>query len=257
MLESPQPSDQPTLPGSQPFYPPPGALPPQKPGLRQRFGRLPLLGKLGIGCGGVAGLLLICLIGLVILGLIVGPQPSASTQNTPVTQATTQPRPTAPPTPTLQLSPSPTPSPTLTPSPSPTPTLTPTPKPIYPPTSAADLHALAAKGDASQIHEFHSETVGLASCPQPKREVTVSASITGEQLAEDLLAYFYAQGLDNPCGSVVFAYHSQSEAGDFYTAGRVLVNTSNNDPNNSNAQRTLTLDVGDALTATDYDVTYT
>src|ERR1017187_1744818 len=57
----------------------------------------------------------------------------------------------------------------------PIPTLTPTPQSIhYPPTTLADLHGLAAKGNASAIHEFHSERVGLTgACPQPKREVTV------------------------------------------------------------------------------------
>ncbi len=261
MQESPQPFDQPTLPGSQPFFPPPGALPPQKPGLRQRFGRLPLLGKLGIGCGVPLLVLCACLGGLAAWGSTL-PKPASTP--TSVAQAPTQPQPTTRPTsasqPSPTAAPSPTvivsPTPTATPSPTATPTPTPTPTPIYPPTSLADLHALAAKGDASAIHEFDSETVGLASCPQPKREVTVSPGITGQQLAEDLLAYFYAQGLDNPCGSVVFAYHSQSEAGDLYTAGRILVNTSNTDPNNNNAQRTLTLDVGDALSATDYNVTY-
>src|SRR3954467_13878654 len=46
--------------------------------------------------------------------------------------------------------------PTSTPSPSPTPTVV-----HYPPTTGADLHGLAAKGDASAIHEFHNESVGL------------------------------------------------------------------------------------------------
>ncbi len=36
-----------------------------------------------------------------------------------------------------------------------------------------------------------------------------------------LLAYFYAQQLDSPCGSIVFAYHNQREANDTYTAGRI------------------------------------
>src|SRR5258707_5845777 len=109
--------------------------------------------------------------------------------------------------------------------PAPTAQPTSTPQSIhYPPTTVADLHGLAAKGDASAIHEFHSESVGaVGACPQPKREVTVDPSVTGQQLAEDLLAYFYAQQLDSPCGSVVFAYHNQGEAGDVYTGGRILL----------------------------------
>ncbi len=134
----------------------------------------------------------------------------------------------------------------------------------YPPTTVADLHGLAAKGDASAVHEFHSESVGLTgACPQPKREVTVAPSVTGQQLAEDLLAYFYAQQLDSPCGSVVFAYHNQSEAGDAYTAGRILVDVTdssgaaNVDPNATDLKHTLTLDIGGVLSSQqEYVVTY-
>lgn len=234
-----------------PPYPPPGPMPPQRLSPRQRFARLPMLGKLGIGCGGVVGLLLVCIVGLVILGTIVGPQPSASSTPTAVAQAPTQTQ--ATPTATLQ----PTPTLILTPTPTFTPTPSPTPRPIYPPKTLADLHALAAKGDASAIHEFDSESVGLPVCPQPKREVTVSPNITGQQLAEDLLAYFFANGLDSPCGSVVFAYHSQSEAGNGYTAGRILVDTDDNsDPNATNIKHTLTLDIGDYISGQEYTITY-
>lgn len=145
---------------------------------------------------------------------------------------------------------------------------TPTPQVVhYPPTTEADLRGLAAQGDASAIHEFHSESVGLVgACPQPKREVTVAPSLTGKQLAEDLLGYFYGQQLDSPCGSIVFAYHTQAEVNDpnstGYTAGRILLDvtdssgTANVDPNASNLKYTLTLDVGDALTGQEYVVTY-
>ena len=99
-------------------------------------------------------------------------------------------------------------------------------------------------------------------CPQPKREVTVDTGVMGQQLAEDLLAYFYAQQLDSPCGSVVFAYHNQGEANDVYTAGRILVDVTdssgagNVDPNATNLKHTLTLDIGGALTGQEYVVTY-
>ena len=40
------------------------------------------------------------------------------------------------------------------------------------------MHGLAARGDVSAIHEFHSESVGaVGACPQPKREVTVDPSV--------------------------------------------------------------------------------
>ncbi len=144
------------------------------------------------------------------------------------------------------------------------PSATPTPQPIhYPPTTVADLRGLAAKGDVSAIHEFHSESVGLVgACPQPKREVTVDPSVTGKQLAEDLLAYFYGQQLDSPCGSIVFAYHHQSEANDAYTAGRIVLDVTdasgaeNVDPNATNLTYTLTLDIGGLSTGHEYVVTY-
>lgn len=133
----------------------------------------------------------------------------------------------------------------------------------YPPQTEADLHGLAAKGDASAIHGFHNESVGLTGvCPQPKSEVIVDPSITGQQLAEDLLAYFYAQKLDNPCGSVVFAYHSQGEGDNGYTAGRILVDTTDSneanitDPNATDVKYKITLDVGDVATGQEYVVTY-
>jgi hypothetical protein len=84
----------------------------------------------------------------------------------------------------------------------------------------------------------------------------VSARITDQQLAEGLLAYFSAHLLDNTCGSVIFAFHAASEADGFYTAGRILVQTDDaTDPNAPNVKRTLTLDIGDALSAQDYVVT--
>lgn len=241
----PPPQGYPSQPLPQQPYPS-GPMPPQKPGLRQRFTRLPLFGKFGIGCGGCLGVLIVCFISAAIAGAVIGPQHPAYTAPTTVAQARTQP------VATRQSTPTPTPRPSATP------TVTPTPKPIYPPTTGADLHALAAKGDASAIHEFHSESAGFPVCPQPKREVTVDPSITDQQLAQDLLAYFYANQLDSPCGSVVFAYHAQSEGGDYYTAGRILVQTNDtNDPNATNVKRTLTLDIGDALSGQEYVITYT
>lgn len=116
----------------------------------------------------------------------------------------------------------------------------------YPPKTEEDLHRLAESGNANVIHEFHSESVDLPGCPQPSRQVTVDPSITGQRLVEDLLAYFYAQNLDDPCGSVVFAYHDQSEAGNVYTVGRMNFAV-------SDSKYTLTLDVAPTE---EYVVTY-
>ena len=133
----------------------------------------------------------------------------------------------------------------------------------YPPKTKSDLQGLAAQGDTSVIHEFHGESVGLTGvCPQPKREVTVDGNITGKQLAEDLLAYYYTQNLDNPCGAIVFAYHSKSDSGNGYTAGRVKLDVtdengqSNIDPNGQNLKYTLTLDIGDYTNSQEYIVSY-
>ena len=130
------------------------------------------------------------------------------------------------------------------------------------------MRGLAAKGDASAINEFYSESVGLVGvCPEPRQEVTVDPSVTGKQLAADLLAYFYANQLDSPCGSLVVAYHNQGEANDtntagLYTAGRINFDATdssgneNTDPNATNLKYTLTLDIGGALTGQEYTVTY-
>jgi hypothetical protein len=143
-------------------------------------------------------------------------------------------------------------------------TSAPTAPPVhYPPTTRDDLHGLAARGDVSAIHEFHSESTGITgACPQPKREVTVDPGLTGRPLAEDLLAYFYSQQLDSPCGSIVFAYHAKSEADNGYTAGRIVVDVTdangagNVDPNATNLKYTLTLDVGGFDSNKEYVVTY-
>ncbi len=138
----------------------------------------------------------------------------------------------------------------------------------YPPTNVSDLHGLAAKGDANAIHGFHSESVGLTgACPQPKRLVTVDPSVTGQKLAEDLLAYFYAEHLDNPCGSIVFVYHQQAEVNDpntggTYTAGLMRLDVTdstganNVDPNATNLKHSLTLDIGGLGSNKEYVVTY-
>ena len=135
----------------------------------------------------------------------------------------------------------------------------------YPPVTKADLDALVVQGDASAIHEFHAEAVGLVGvCPEAKREVTVDPSVTGKQLAEDLLAYFYGQSLDNPCGSLVLAYVNQSDADTvgYYTAGRINMDVTdangqgNIDPNATNLTYTLTLDVGGLGSGQDYSVSY-
>ena len=126
----------------------------------------------------------------------------------------------------------------------------------YPPKTVADLKALASTGDASAVHEVKSEGVGLASCPQPKRWVLVASSASDpKQIAADLLKYFFAQGLDNECGSDVLAYRTQAEidSGAPYTVGQVVLNVTDNAPKHD-----LMANVGDALGASQlsFDVKY-
>ncbi|MGH7686378.1 MAG: hypothetical protein ACREN2_06135 [Candidatus Dormibacteria bacterium] len=135
--------------------------------------------------------------------------------------------------------------------------------PSFPPATVSDLRGLAALGDASAVHEFRSESTGdVGICPQPKRLVTVAPSLTGQQLAEDLLAYFYTQALDSPCGSLVGAYHDQSEATDAYTAGRILLEVTdssgatNTNPRATGLKHRLTLDVGGVPSEQAYVVAY-
>ena len=223
-----QPYQQPQWQG-QPQYPQqqPGGFqqPPKKT-------RKPLSRGTKIGCGVVAA--------VVVLVIIIAVAASANgNSNTPAAQAT-------------QAATQPTTHPTQAPQ-----------VVHYPPKTLADLRGLAAKGDASAIHEFHGESVGLTGvCPQPKREVTIDPKVTGQQLAEDLLAYFYGQQLDSPCGSLVLAYHTQAEANDVYTAGRISFDTTdssgvpNVDPNATNLKYALTLDIGGDFTGQEYVVTY-
>jgi len=238
--EQPYSQQVPPLPYQQPYYPPPMTGPPKRK--RRRWLWIVL---------GIIGFLLFACVGIALLG--------KSTQPTTASTAPTS-APTTNSTPTRAVTQAPTQVPTVAPTLAPTPT----PQSIhYPPTTVADLRGLAAQGDASAIHEFHSESVGaVGACPQPKREVTVDPRVTGQQLAEDLLAYFYGQQLDSPCGSIVFAYHNQGEANDVYTAGRVnfdVYDSSgqyNLDPNATNLTYTLTLDVGGFSTGQEYVITY-
>jgi hypothetical protein len=139
-------------------------------------------------------------------------------------------------------------------SPAPTPTPSATHSPTFPPSTVADLKALAATGDASAVREVKSEGAGLPSCPQPKRSVVVASSVSDpKQIAAALLNYFYAQGLDNECGSLVLAYANQGEIDGPYTVGQVVLNVNGGSPKHD-----LTVNVGNALgsTSLSFEVQY-
>ena len=230
-----QPPMQPPVPGSMQQPAQPGQFQPVQPAPKKKRGR---------GCliGGIVA-------AVVVIAIII------AALNTPISPTTNTAQPTAQPTIAgKQATAAPTTKPTAKP--------TTAPAVIYPPKTQADLHALAAQGNASAIHEFHSESVGMTgACPQPKRLVTVAPNVTGKQLAADLLAYFYGQHLDNPCGSLILAYHTQSESGDTFTAGRINVDVTdatgqtNFDPNGNGLKYKIELNIGD-ISGQEYVVSY-
>jgi len=100
-------------------------------------------------------------------------------------------------------------------------------KSSFPPKTLAAFLAFAATGDASQVTQVASTTVGLATCPQPSVDVIVSSGLSDRMLAADLSAFFVQEGFtNNQCGAVVFAYHSESDyqanQNNGFTAGRVI-----------------------------------
>jgi len=98
---------------------------------------------------------------------------------------------------------------------------------VFPPTTVGLAKRFAsAEGILSDVHEFHSETVGTTDCPEPKRSVTVKVGMSGRQVAADLLRYFYDQQLDNNCGSLLLGYDDPSQYGGVYTVGRVNLDVS-------------------------------
>lgn len=253
MNQPPYPPNQPPYGNQPPYpsYPPPQpgnfGMPPQQPRrgpwawYRQQSRAAQIV--LGVVILGFA----LCFCSSATVGLIQGATGAGATPTAAVVnQATQNSQPTDTPT-TAQDTPTPETS-------------------HWPPKTKVDLDALAAVGDANQVQGFHSESVGLTGvCPQPKTLATVDASLKGQQLAQDLLAYFFGNQMDNPCGSVLFAFHSQSEgSGDNgYTAGRVLLDTTDssggmiNDPNATGVTYRLTLDTGDALNSQEYVITWT
>lgn len=116
-------------------------------------------------------------------------------------------------------------------------------RPGFPPTTVAGFQALAATGDASEVHEIRVTSEGLPSCPTPTIYVTVGAALTGRTLEADLSAFFQRRGLTaSQCQAFVYAFHSRSDyqahENDGYTAGRVALT------NDSSSQRNLEVDTG-------------
>ncbi len=103
----------------------------------------------------------------------------------------------------------------------------------FPPASLAAFRAFAATGDAAQVTQVGFTNEGLPSCPDPTYYVTIPQSQGLRAVEADHSAFFVQAGLlGNQCGPVVFAYHSkaQADAGNGYTAGRVIITTNSPGP---------------------------
>jgi hypothetical protein len=104
---------------------------------------------------------------------------------------------------------------------------------VFPPASLAAFRAFAATGDAAQVTRVGFTNEGLPSCPDPTYDVTVPQSLGVRVVEADLSAFFVQAGLlGNQCAPVVFAFYSkaQADAGNGYTAGRVIVTTNSPGP---------------------------
>jgi hypothetical protein len=103
----------------------------------------------------------------------------------------------------------------------------------FPPASLAAFRAFAATGDAAQVTQVGFTNDGLSSCPDPTYDVTIPQSLGVRAVEADLSAFFVQAGLlGNQCGPVVFAFYSkaQANAGNGYTAGRVIITTNSPGP---------------------------
>jgi hypothetical protein len=124
---------------------------------------------------------------------------------------------------------------------------------VYPPTTLAEVRSFAATGDASQIHEFSSDSRGLPSCPTPNIYATVAPTLTGRQLAADALAFFVQHSLlGAQCQAALFLFHGKAEnTGSGYTAGRVFL-----DVNPSGPKHNLEVDTGGLGSQSSFDLNF-
>lgn len=103
----------------------------------------------------------------------------------------------------------------------------------FPPASLAAFRAFAATGDAAQVTQVGFTNEGLASCPDPTYNVTIPRSLGVRAVEADLSAFLVQAGLlGNQCQPVVFAFYSkaQANAGNGYTAGRIIITTNSPGP---------------------------
>jgi hypothetical protein len=167
----------------------------------------------GVGLGRVlliaAGVIVGGFILLVVIGLIAY-QPKA----TPTAASTTAT--------VTSMAATPSPAPKVAAPVSPTHSATPA-APAYPPTTVSGLVALGHTGDASVLHVFKRESVGLGSCPQPALHATIQPGLSPRQVIADEVALFVGEGLQqNPCGAVLWVFNSEGDdTGNGFTAGMV------------------------------------
>ena len=104
---------------------------------------------------------------------------------------------------------------------------------VFPPASLTAFRAFAATGDAAQVTQVGFTNEGLSSCPDPTYDVTIPKSLGVRAVEADLAAFFVQAGLlGNQCQPTVFAFYSkaQADAGNGYTAGRVIITTNSPGP---------------------------
>jgi hypothetical protein len=122
--------------------------------------------------------------------------PLLEAQNVPTPLSTTEP---------------PTTTTTTTTEPPPPPTTTTTQGLVFPPTNLSEAKVLAATGNPADLSEFSSSSNDLPPCPGVGFKVVVTPGLTSEQLAADLLAFYF--NANSGCGNfTINAYNQQSDA---------------------------------------------
>jgi hypothetical protein len=158
--------------------------------------------------------------GLSLLGAACGnsTQPKAAASNSIDETTSTlgyDPSPTVPPT---TVPPTAVPPTTVPPTTVPLPPVPTTQAPVvFPPQSYSDALALANSGGWGVFHTFDTHGNDDPSCRQTQYDVTVVQGLSSQQIAADLLSYFFFNTGSAPsmsgCGGVsIDAYNNQSDA---------------------------------------------
>lgn len=107
----------------------------------------------------------------------------------------------------------------------------------YPPRSARDLSALAARRPDVRIVE--KADVGAGGCRGKRVSVVVPAGLADEEVVGALARVWVDERLDRTCGSAVFAYNDEAQLNGAFTAGALSMD----------AKERVEVVVGNALSA--------